>query len=58
MQHMQASLNDAKQLTLLERSVFSDRKVFVRAVHTAGLMSEMELKVYDSWVSPFIKVCC
>ena len=36
-------------LRLLERSVFSDRMVFVRAVHEAKWLSEMELSIYDSW---------
>ena len=36
-------------LRLLERSVFSDRMVFVRAVHEAKWLSEMELGIYDSW---------
>jgi deoxyadenosine/deoxycytidine kinase len=34
---------------LLERSVFSDRMVFVRAVHEAKWMSDLELNIYDSW---------
>ena len=36
-------------LRLLERSVFSDRMVFVRAVHEAKWLSDMELGIYDSW---------
>lgn len=39
----------AAPLRLLERSVFSDRMVFVRAVHEARWLSEMELSIYDSW---------
>lgn len=39
----------AAPLRLLERSVFSDRMVFVRAVHEAKWLSEMELSIYDSW---------
>ena len=39
----------AAPLCLLERSVFSDRMVFVRAVHEARWLSEMELSIYDSW---------
>ena len=39
----------AAPLRLLERSVFSDRMVFVRAVHEARWMSDMELDIYDSW---------
>lgn len=38
-----------KPLRLLERSVFSDRMVFVRAVHEAKWMDDLELSVYDSW---------
>ena len=36
-------------LRLLERSVFSDRMVFVRAVHESKYMSDLELNVYNSW---------
>lgn len=43
------SENCAAPLRLLERSVFSDRMVFVRAVHEAKWLSEMELSIYDSW---------
>jgi Deoxynucleoside kinase len=39
---------------LIERSVFSDRMVFVRAVHNAKWMSELELQVYDSWFNPIV----
>lgn len=39
----------AAPLRLLERSVFSDRMVFVRAVYEAKWLSEMELSIYDSW---------
>ena len=39
---------------LIERSVFSDRMVFVRAVHNAKWMSELELNVYDSWFNPIV----
>lgn len=43
-----------RELRLLERSVFSDRMVFVRAVHEAHWMSEMELSIYDSWFDPIV----
>ena len=36
-------------LRLLERSVFSDRMVFVQAVHESKYMSDLELSVYNSW---------
>ncbi len=43
-------------MRLLERSVFSDRMVFVRAVHEARYMSDLELSVYDSWFEPIVDV--
>jgi hypothetical protein len=48
-------LGSDKTLRLLERSVFSDRMVFVRAVHEAKCMSDAELSVYDSWFSPMVE---
>lgn len=36
-------------MRLMERSVFSDRMVFVKAVHEARWMNDMELSVYDAW---------
>eukprot|EP00191_Tetraselmis_sp_GSL018_P003187 CAMPEP_0177603086 /NCGR_PEP_ID=MMETSP0419_2-20121207/15296_1 /TAXON_ID=582737 /ORGANISM="Tetraselmis sp., Strain GSL018" /LENGTH=483 /DNA_ID=CAMNT_0019096777 /DNA_START=206 /DNA_END=1657 /DNA_ORIENTATION=+ len=49
------SAGQGKTLRLLERSVFSDRMVFVRAVHEAKCMSDAELSVYDSWFSPMLQ---
>lgn len=43
-----------KPLRLMERSVFSDRMVFVRAVHEANWMNEMEISIYDSWFDPVV----
>jgi hypothetical protein len=45
----EGSCRGTAPLRLLERSVFSDRMVFVRAVHEARWMDDMELAVYDSW---------
>lgn len=39
---------------LLERSVFSDRMIFVRAVHKSKCLSDTELAIYDSWFSPIL----
>lgn len=39
---------------LMERSVFSDRMVFVRAVRESGWMGDVELAVYDSWFDPIL----
>ena len=48
----EGSCRGERPLRLLERSVFSDRMVFVRAVHEARWMDDMELAVYDSWCAP------
>lgn len=48
------SSNGVKPLRLMERSVFSDRMVFVRAVHEANWMNEMEISIYDSWFDPVV----
>ncbi len=34
---------------ILERSVFSDRMVFVRAVKASGDLQDHELAIYDAW---------
>eukprot|EP00879_Flechtneria_rotunda_P029784 GHRR01032232.1.p1 GENE.GHRR01032232.1~~GHRR01032232.1.p1 ORF type:complete len:105 (-),score=23.74 GHRR01032232.1:463-777(-) len=39
----------------MERSVFSDRMVFVRAVRESGWMGDVELAVYDSWFNPILE---
>nr|XP_010930780.2 LOW QUALITY PROTEIN: uncharacterized protein LOC105051845 [Elaeis guineensis] len=43
-----------KPLRLMERSVFSDQMVFVRAVHEAKWMNEMEISIYNSWFDPVV----
>ncbi|KAF0906242.1 hypothetical protein E2562_009247 [Oryza meyeriana var. granulata] len=43
-----------KPLRLMERSIFSDRMVFVRAIHEANWMNGMELSIYDSWFDPVL----
>jgi len=51
MEKDRAARASAKPLHVLERSIFSDRMVFVRAMHDAGFMGDLELSVYDSWFS-------
>ncbi|XP_020102776.1 uncharacterized protein LOC109720227 [Ananas comosus] len=48
------SAGGVKPLRLMERSVFSDRMVFVRAVYEANWMNEMEISIYDSWFDPVV----
>jgi Deoxynucleoside kinase len=43
-------------LRLLERSVFCDRMVFVRATHAMKHMDNVELEVYDSWFNPLLEM--
>ncbi|MEW5301678.1 MAG: hypothetical protein WDW36_004523 [Sanguina aurantia] len=53
--HELESRESAKAVRLMERSVFSDRMVFVKAVHAAKYMSDTELAVYDSWFDPVLQ---
>ena len=48
------SSDGSAPLRLLERSVFTDRMVFVRAVHEARWMTDMEICIYDSWFDPVV----
>lgn len=48
------SANIQQPVRLMERSVFSDRMVFVRAVKESGWMGDVELAVYDSWFDPIL----
>lgn len=48
------SANIEQPVRLMERSVFSDRMVFVRAVNESGWMGDVELAVYDSWFGPIL----
>jgi len=46
---------DGKQpLRLMERAVFSDRLVFVRAVHESKWMEDYQMQLYDSWFNPML----
>ena len=54
LQNQRSAENWQNPIRLLERSVFSDRMVFVRAVHEAKWMSELELAVYESWFAPVV----
>ncbi|OAE26895.1 hypothetical protein AXG93_4762s1050 [Marchantia polymorpha subsp. ruderalis] len=53
MQERESAVGE-KRLRLMERSVFSDRMVFVRAVHEAKWMSDAEISIYDSWFDPVV----
>lgn len=39
---------------LMERSVFSDQMIFVRAVHESNWMTNLELNLFRSWFDPVV----
>ena len=39
---------------LMERSVFSDQMIFVRAVHESKFMTDLELNLFRSWFDPVV----
>ena len=43
-------------LRIMERSVFSDRMIFVESVYEKGWMSDMELSLFNGWYDPVVKV--
>ncbi|KAG2485437.1 hypothetical protein HYH03_015816 [Edaphochlamys debaryana] len=44
----------SRKARILERSVFSDRMVFVRAVHASKDLADHELAIYDAWFGPIL----
>lgn len=52
----QGSLNSTKKLRIMERSVFSDRNVFVESVQENGWLSELEFDLFNSWFCPMVDV--
>eukprot|EP00892_Ulva_mutabilis_P000589 jgi/Ulvmu1/10530/UM064_0068.1 len=54
MQQEKQSRDSGAALRLIERSVFCDRMVFVRAVHALKQLNEVELEIYDSWFNPML----
>lgn len=49
------SENIQQPVRLMERSMFSDRMVFVRAVRESGWMGDVELAVYDEFFHDQLK---
>ena len=50
------SSTSEKLLRVMERSVYSDRNVFVESVREQGWLSELEMDLYNAWLSPMINV--
>ena len=44
-------------LRIMERSVFSDRMIFVESVHESGWMSDLELSLFNAWYDPMVAAC-
>ena len=55
MQNQRTIEKSVKDLQMFERSVFSDKMVFVRAVHELRFMNDMEMSIYNSWFEPMVK---
>ena len=52
----QGTLNSTKKLRIMERSVFSDRNVFVESAQENGWLSELEFDLFNSWFCPMVNV--
>ena len=50
------SRSTCSSVRIMERSVFSDRMIFVESVHDEGWMSDLELSLFNSWFEPFVQV--
>ena len=50
------SSNSDALLRIMERSVFSDKMVFVESVHEKGWMSDLEFSLFNSWYEPMVQV--
>lgn len=50
------SRNADVPLRIMERSVFSDRMIFVESVHEKGWISDLELSIFNGWYDPVVKV--
>ena len=48
--------NSYASMRIIERSVFSDKMMFVTAAHENGWISDLELSVFESWFNPTVKV--
>lgn len=51
-----ASYAEPASCRVLERSVFSDSLVFVRAMATSGDMNDTHLAIYKSWFKTIVEV--
>ena len=50
------SRSTSPSLRIMERSVFSDKLIFVESVYENGWMTDMELSLFNSWYDPVVKV--
>eukprot|EP01023_Acetabularia_acetabulum_P039135 TRINITY_DN3755_c1_g1_i6.p1 TRINITY_DN3755_c1_g1~~TRINITY_DN3755_c1_g1_i6.p1 ORF type:complete len:723 (-),score=101.61 TRINITY_DN3755_c1_g1_i6:3163-5331(-) len=47
-------LEKIRRVHLLERSVYADRLVFVRSLHSNGQLNDAEVSIYDHWFNKII----
>lgn len=41
---------------IMERSILSDRMIFVESVYEKGWLSDLEFSLFNSWYEPVVKV--
>mmetsp|Transcript_1896 Transcript_1896/g.4316 ORF Transcript_1896/g.4316 Transcript_1896/m.4316 type:complete len:379 (-) Transcript_1896:46-1182(-) len=55
LQHNAGAVDHPDEIRMIERTVFTDRKVFVSSLHDQGLLSEMEVCLYSEWFDPVVE---
>ncbi|QDZ21423.1 deoxyribonucleoside kinase [Chloropicon primus] len=54
LQHSQGVVNNPNKVRILERSVFTDRKVFVSSLKDNNYLDDMEVSLYNEWFDPVL----
>ena len=54
LQHNDGVLNNPNKVRILERSVFTDRKVFVSSLKDNNYLDDMEVSLYNEWFEPVL----
>jgi deoxyadenosine/deoxycytidine kinase len=54
LQHNDGVINNPNKVRILERSVFTDRKVFVSSLKDNKYLDDMEVSLYNEWFEPVL----
>ena len=54
LQHNEGVMNNPNKVRILERSVFTDRKVFVSSLKDNEYLDDMEVTLYNEWFNPVL----